>query len=369
MSDPVALLETLISHDSHNPGGDEPRLAELLERELRRRGADTVERVIVPRPDGDDRPGQGAYVWAAWGRPTLVVNAHLDTVPANAGWTGDPWTPRVAGGRVVGLGAADTKGAIAAILCALDQVRPDGVAVLFSGDEEMGGTCMRHAIDSGTARGVTQAIVCEPTSCRAGIRHRGVAALVVDLAGAGGHSSNADRMPAPLADLARVAVAFDDWGRARRGEGPPGFEGMCANVAKLDGGVAFNVVPDRASLSFSLRPPPGADQRRILDDLVGIASRTAPGSRTKVLLDNTPFATRDVASFGRWLGAIVDAPFDMGFWTEAAVLSNAGIDCVVFGPGDIARAHAPDEFVPIDDLARARDAFVSLFTESRRGAR
>jgi acetylornithine deacetylase len=59
---------------------------------------------------------------------------------------------------------------------------------------------------------------------------------------------------------------------------------------------------------------------------------------------------------------------DLGFWTEAALLAQAGIDAVVFGPGDIAQAHAPDEFVALADLRGARAAFAAAFARSRRGA-
>ena len=78
-------------------------------------------------------------------------------------------------------------------------------------------------------------------------------------------------------------------------------------------------------------------------------------------LDNPPFATRAPESFRGLLGDLVDAPIDLAFWTEAAALSSAGIDAVVFGPGDIARAHAADEWVPRADLERARDLFIRAF--------
>jgi acetylornithine deacetylase len=370
--EPVSLLVDLIGHDTHNPAGNEPALAARLRDELAARKPDDVRLVEVPRPAGDGRAGNGAYVLATWGTPRLVINSHLDTVPANAGWTGDPWKARVQNGHVIGLGAADTKGAIAAILCALDDCAPDGgprdLAILFSGDEELGGTVMRALMAdraSGPLAHVTQAIVCEPTSCRAGTRHRGVCAIVAGYAGAGGHSSNADRMPAPIADLARVAVVWDDWGRARREIGPPGFHGMCMNVAKLDGGVAFNVVPDRAELSMSFRPPPGQELEPLLDELECAAHALSPAVACKRVLANPSFETRDLDGFRPWLGSACDAPTDLAFWTEAAVLSHAGIDAVVFGPGSIAQAHAPDEYVPIADLAAARETFARMFRVSR----
>lgn len=359
MADLVGLLAELIRHDTHNPGGDEAALARRLADELAARGPDQVEVVDV------DRARRGAYVYARWGAPRLLLNAHIDTVPPNAGWTGDPYAPRREGDRVVGLGACDTKGAIAAILAALDAARPRDLAVLFSGDEEHGGSCVRAFLRSPAAAGLERAIVCEPTGCRAGTRHRGILAFTVRLEGEGGHSSRADHLPAPVAELARLAVAVHDWGVARRDAGPPGFAGMRLNVAKLDGGVAFNVVPDAATLSFSLRPPPGADADGVRAELDALCRRIVPGATVEVPLAHPTFATRELAAFEPLLGDVARAPIDLGFWTEAAVLAAAGIDAVVFGPGDIAQAHAPDEFVTVAQLERARDLFVDVFDGSR----
>src|SRR5689334_7906265 len=110
----VALLAELIGFDTRNPEGDERPMAVRLRDELARRGPDAVQLVDVPREGGPARPR--AYVYARWGTPRLLLNVHLDTVPANAGWTASPHVARIGGGRVVGLGASDTKGAIAAIL-------------------------------------------------------------------------------------------------------------------------------------------------------------------------------------------------------------------------------------------------------------
>jgi acetylornithine deacetylase len=344
----VPLLSRLIAFRADNPGGDEPALADFLAGELRAKAPDEVRVATVPR-----KSNTGAFVLARWGEPRLLINVHLDTVPVNAGWSGDPFTARVDGQRVIGLGAADTKGAIAAILCALERTRPRNTVIVFSGDEELSGTCIRAALPS--LSGVTHAIVCEPTMLRVGTRHRGILTLEAHLRGEGGHSSRADQLPRPIAELARLAVALDDWGRAHVGKGPRGFEGMCLNVAKLDGGIAFNVVPDAAHLTVSLRPPPGSDVKQIQRELEGLG-------KISWSLVSPPFHTRDLASFGRWLD--VSAPIDLMFWTEAAVLSEAGIDALVIGPGDIAQAHAPDEWVAIEQLERAQKIFEKVFDGS-----
>jgi acetylornithine deacetylase len=358
------LLSRLIAAPTHNPGGDELRLARMLEGELLARGADAVELVEVPR-----QGTTGAYVLARFGTPRLLVNAHLDTVPPNAGWSADPFTARrvstANGDRIVGLGAADTKGAIAAILGALDELRPRDVAILFSGDEERETTCMRDFLASGRAAAVARAIVCEPTGLRVGTRHRGIVTLELARKGQGGHSSRADSLPRPIADLARAAVALDEWARARVEEGPSGFRGTCMNIAQLDGGVAFNVVPEAARLVASFRPAPGADVPALRRELTAICAAAVPEATITWPLVCAPFATHDLGGFFPFLGARVEAPLDLGFWTEAALLSAAGIDAVVIGPGDIGVAHAPEESLSVADLEAARAMFVEVWRATR----
>src|SRR5262245_42410346 len=106
------LLAELIRYDTRNPGGNEAELANHLMARLQQLGADQLR---------SERVGEHAYLLAVFGRPRVLVNAHLDTVPPAAGWSRPPHDPWLDGGRLYGLGAADTKGAIAALLGALER--------------------------------------------------------------------------------------------------------------------------------------------------------------------------------------------------------------------------------------------------------
>jgi acetylornithine deacetylase len=160
----ISLLSDFVGYHTDNPAGDELALCQRLGQELHSRGAEQVEVVEVPRDHG-----RSGYVYARYGAPRLLLNVHIDTVPANTGWTRDPFRAERDGPRIHGLGTADIKGAAAAILTALDQVRPDGVGILFSGDEERGGRCVPAFVASGRARGLEAAIVCEPSARAAGV--------------------------------------------------------------------------------------------------------------------------------------------------------------------------------------------------------
>ncbi len=346
MSHVSDLLAELVAIPTHQGGGDELRICEHLAPLFAARGAQVVvERAL--RTDGSP----GAYLFASWGTPRRIINAHVDTVPANAGWTRDPWQPHVDGGKLYGLGAADTKGAIAATLVALETMRPRDVGVLCSGDEEAGSRVMHAFLASPHAKPIREAIVCEPTARTAGIAHRGVLAQLARFTGKGGHSSKADHMPKPIVELARVAVALDELGRARLHDGPPGMTGLCLNVSALRGGVAFNVVPERAELEWSLRPYPGFDRAAWDRDVARITGHV------ETTIDHAPFACDKLADLARPHVRAIGA---LDFWTEAALYEQHGIAAIVVGPGDIAQAHAADEWVALDDLEWAVELYRSV---------
>jgi acetylornithine deacetylase len=324
--------------------GNELALCEHLAPMLRARGADEVVVGTAPRSEG----GQGAWVFARWGTPKRVINAHVDTVPANAGWTTDPWTPRLDGGRLYGLGSADTKGGIAVSLEVLESVRPRDVGVLFSGDEEAGSGVMRAFLETPHVRGIREVLVCEPTARVAGVAHRGVLSQTATARGPGGHSSKADHLPKPLARLARLATALDDAAVRRVHDGPPGMTGTCLNIADFRGGVAFNVIPAKATLEWSIRPYPGFDRAGWDREVMALAATIDPDIEIVATIDHTPFRCEKLAAFAR---PFVNSVGPLDFWTEAALWEAAGVDAIVIGPGDIGQAHAADEYVELADLA------------------
>ncbi|MCX5748211.1 MAG: M20/M25/M40 family metallo-hydrolase [Proteobacteria bacterium] len=316
------------------------------------------DEIVVERAARSDG-SPGAYVFARWGTPTRVINAHVDTVPANAGWTTPPWTPRIADGRLYGLGSADTKGAIAATLVALESLghAPRDRGVLFSGDEEAGSHVCRAFLASPHRAGIREMIVCEPSSRRAGVAHRGVLGQTATLDGPGGHSSKADHLPKPIARLARLATRLDDLAIRRVGQGPTGMTGTCMNLSALRGGIAYNVIAAHAQLEWSLRPYPGFDRDDWEREIAALAREVDPAIVIATMTDLPPFGCAALADvvrpFVREIGTL-------DYWTEAALYEAAGIDAIVVGPGDIAQAHAADEWVALDDLAWAVELYRAL---------
>lgn len=306
----------------------------------------------VPRSRGKSDSG---YVMAQWGTPKTLLNVHIDTVPSGDGWISDPLDMKRENGRVIGLGTSDIKGAAACILGAMENTSPQDVAILFSGDEEHGSEVMPEVIKRGHYGQAKTAIVCEPTCCEVGQRHRGMLAMNALFTGKGGHSSLSDVTERPLLQAARLAVAWGDYNDAHLSFGDLPYQGLCLNIGDIENDGAYNVIPTRSKLWASMRPPPGDSVARRAEDMLRIASDVTPEAVMDVIVAFEPFAARDISAFS---GIFEDTPIvDLPYWTEAAMLSEAGLNVVVYGPGDVEQAHKPNEYVSEAHLVTAAAAY------------
>jgi len=295
------------------------------------------------------------YVMARWGNPKVLLNVHIDTVPSGEGWTSNPLQMKRDNGRVIGLGTSDIKGAAACILGTMETIKPRDVAILFSGDEEHGSEVMPAVIERGHYGGAKSAIVCEPTCCEVGRRHRGMLAMNALFTGKGGHSSLSDVTERPLLQAARLAAAWGDYGDVHRGFGNAPYKGLCLNIGDIENDGAYNVIPTRSKLWASMRPPPGDNVGNRRVDLLKIAQDVTPEAIMDTIVAFEPFASQKPEAFK---SVFENTPIvDLPYWTEAAMLSEAGLNVVVYGPGDVEQAHKPNEYVSEAHLITAAAAY------------
>jgi len=347
-----AWLAKLVSFDTRNGTGDEVLLARYLSEQLQGFNPDTLICEMVPRSRGKTK---SAFVFARWGTPRILLNVHIDTVPSGEGWKSDPLKLRDEGDKLIGLGSSDIKGAAAAILAALGTTTPNNVAILFSGDEEHGSEVMPAFIRSGLLEGISTAIVCEPTGCEVGRRHRGMLAFSTSFSGPGGHSSLSDHVAAPLLQASRLASAIGDYGDLHREFGEDPYKGLCINIGEIIGDGAYNVIPTKVDFKFSMRPPPGDSVSQRETDIRAIAAKAMEPIKLDTIVAFPSFETKDVKAFEPYFGPF--AAIDLPYWTEAAMLSNAGVNTVVYGPGDVEQAHRPNEYVTLTQLHKAQNTY------------
>lgn len=348
----LAHLRALVAFDTRNP----PRAITT---------GDIFDYVRQQLPGFDVRItdyGAGAVsLYATRGQPKLLFNVHLDTVPDSPQWSADPLALRVTDGRAVGLGACDIKGAAAALLAAA-AASDGGAAFLFTTDEEGADPrCVRAFLHefSGKAASFQAVIVAEPTGCRAVTAHRGILSFRGRFAGRAGHASRAQAPPDSAVHQAmRWGAAALDWAQARASQRFGALQGLRFNIGRIEGGIKANMIASRAEVVAGMRPLPSMDmdalfaQLRSLTDAAPVAwDETFRGpplpADTAHAGEREHAAAALAAALGIEQGAAVD------FWTEAALFSQAGYTTFVYGPGDIAQAHAAGEWVALDQLATA----------------
>ncbi len=348
----LSWLEKLVAFDTRNGSGDEMACVEFLRGAL---AAHKPDEIIVERVARSRGKTDSGYVMARWGNPSVLLNVHIDTVPNGEGWTSNPLEMKRKNGRVIGLGTSDIKGAGACILGAMETIKPKDVAILFSGDEEHGSEVMPAVIERRHYGGAKAAIVCEPTCCEVGRRHRGMLAMTALFTGKGGHSSLADVTERPLLQAARLAAAWGDYGDVHRAFGNEPYKGLCVNIGDIENDGSYNVIPTRSKLWASMRPPPGDNVAKRREDMLRIMREVTPEAVMDTIVNFEPFQSQDPLSFKP---VFEDTPIvDLPYWTEAAMLSEAGLNVVVYGPGDVEQAHKPNEYVSEAHLLTAATAY------------
>lgn len=300
--------------------------------------------------------GAGAVsLFAVRGRPKILFNVHLDTVPDSPHWSASPFELRVTGDRAIGLGACDIKGAAAALVAAANRSEGDA-AFLFTSDEEANDPrCIAAFLAHGHAYDAV--LVAEPTRTEAVLAHRGISSVLMQFSGRAGHASaqqeTADSALHQAIRWGSRALAHVD---SRAHERFGGLTGLRFNIGRIEGGIKANVIAPAAELRFGFRPLPSTDVDALLVTFRDFAEPAAarftetfrgPSLPSGAIADaeTRRLAARDMAdALGLPIGNAVD------FWTEASLFSQAGHTAIVYGPGDIAQAHTADEWVALDQL-------------------
>jgi len=292
----------------------------------------------------------------------LVLAGHSDTVPFDAElWASDPLRLREADDRWYGLGSCDMKGFFALVIEAvrplLNQPFKQPLLVLATCDEESSMSGARALVDAGRPLG-RAAVIGEPTGLRPVRLHKGIMMESIDIRGQSGHSSNPgyghSALEAMHAVMGELLTLRQQW----QGEySNPLFDVPVPtlNLGCIHGGDNPNRICGQCSLEYDLRPLPGMDPQELRD---AISRHLRPVAELhQVTIDLAPLfpavppfeqpAESELVRLAEQLtGHRAEA---VAFATEAPYLQQLGCETVVLGPGDIACAHQPDEYL---DLAR-----------------
>ena len=328
MIDPIRLARELI--DVPSPTGSEQAVGELLDRTLSRLGFATRRQEVAPE--------RFNLFAAAGGRPRVVINSHIDTVP--------PWFASSEDEELVyGRGACDTKGVIAAMVAAGERLLGRGVrdfAYLFVVGEETDSIGAKSANEAFAGLGSEYVVVGEPTESTFARASKGALTCTVRFDGVAAHSAYPERGDSAInrmvAAIAEINAA--DWGRHEV------LGKATVNVGVVRGGEKPNIIPASAEceMIFRLVTSPDDVQAR-LESLVAKHGGTITLAR-----GNAPQFM--IVPEGEQSAVV-------SFNTDVPWLSNLGKP-LLFGPGSILDAHGEKEKIAKRDLLAAVDTYESM---------
>jgi acetylornithine deacetylase/succinyl-diaminopimelate desuccinylase family protein len=372
------LLSELVAIPSVNPMGRavdgpeyfESKLTEYLVGFLQDRNIGFRRDPILP-----GRENILAEYRAPNSRRTLLFDVHQDTVPVD-GMTIDPFGAKIADGKLYGRGACDVKGGMAAMLMAFARLcheRPPGsasVILALTVDEEF-----THLGSSRLAEiklDVDLAIVAEPTCLDLVTTHKGAIRWKIRSNGVACHSSTPQLGDNAIYRMADVLMALREHAAELAGSRPDPMLGPPSlSVGRIEGGQSVNVVPDWCEIEVDRRVIPGEEPDeticRVADFLrtrLGSIDRLEflpawvkmPALQPNMRPEDLEIMSRVIARRTGNVPKTIGVPYG----TDAGPLGQAGIPCVVFGPGDITQAHTKDEWIDLDQVGLAAELYYDL---------
>jgi len=376
----VEFARELVATPSPNPPGDERQVADRARSEMERLGYPDI-RVVARDPA---RPNLVAEIAGVGDGPTLMFNGHLDTKPAGdlAEWSPGPYDPVIRDGVLHGLGSADMKGAVAAMVHAgaalLQAGAPPGrLRVVLTADEEAGSRYGAGFLAGRADLKADAALVGEPTGMETGwayvaVASRGISCFRIIARGTQMHSSLSDSVRSVNASV-KLAQVLSRMSSEFRPTYPvnarvPGRPTVNLGVT-LSGGVFYGIFPGHAEFGVDVRTIPGmtlaglqADVAAFLEELrkqdpeLDVTMEPLPELEWLPASSIDPAHPLVVAAQGAGRDVLGrDVPVaTMPAFTDGSYWKAAGSACIpAFGPGTLLVAHRPNESVAVGEIVDA----------------
>ena len=372
MADPViSLLSDLVAIDSVNPSlvagaAGEAQIADAVETHMRAIGLDVHRQDVAP-----GRPNViGVLEGSERGR-SLMFCGHIDTVGV-AGMQ-SPFTPMIREGRLYGRGAQDMKAGVAAMIDAARVAQADGfrrgrLVIAAVVDEEYASIGADALVREWKA---DAAVVTEPTDLQIGVGHKGFAWATIETRGRAAHGSRPAEGRDAILRMGRVLARLEQLDRELQSRKPHPLVGTGSlHTSIIEGGRELSSYPDLCRLQLERRTVPGESAHtfaREMSDLVNTLRDADPelDASVELMFSRPPYELPSSHDLPRALEAASAAAgarssnVGMSFWTDAAILGEAGIPSVLFGPGG-AGLHSREEYVVVNEVTICRDALAGL---------
>ena len=337
----ISLLQKLIAIPSLSR--DEGAVADFLENWLREEG-------LAPHRCGNN-------LWCCHGSgPAVLLDAHIDTVKPVAGWTRDPFTPSLEGGRLYGLGSNDDGASVVALIAAYKQLcakpQPYTLILSLSAEEETSG---RKGLEislpemEAACGPIAFGVFGEPTSLEMAVAEKGLMVLDCTVEGVAGHAARNNGVNAIYKALDAI-----EWFRSKQFEKVSPLLGpVKMTVTQIQAGTQHNVIPDLCSFVVDIR----SNGLYTNEELLALIQAEAP---CQAVARSTRLCGSSIAEDH----PLVKRAQALGIPTVGSpTLSNQALcrfPSVKMGPGDSVRSHTADEYVEVSDISKATELYVRL---------
>ncbi len=370
----VDLLAEMVRTCSVNPSGETAAMAELVRREA---GIYTPHVATVAVEE--DRPNVVARINPR-GRPILVLNSHMDTVPIGdrSQWSHDPLGAETDGTTLYGRGSADAKASLAAMLCAArvlveERIPLKGEMVVTAvSDEEVGGAKGTQALLTDGHVGADYAVIGEITSNHLAVAEKGVINFEVVTRGRTAHASTPWAGENAINKMLALLQEIDGALRDQCASGshpltpPPSY-----NIGVIEGGVKINVVPDTCRVYIDRRTLPGESIEAAIEAIANVVSECRSRD-PELVAELTVLRTGDafetpadchLVQRGQQKLRELGLPDKLVGYEQASdgrFFAALGIPTIIFGPGVPQQAHTPDEHIDTREVITAAKFYALL---------
>lgn len=316
--------------------------------------ADFLERWMLTEGFAVRRLGNNLWMESgpADGRPTILLNAHIDTVKPASGYTRDPFTPEIEDGCLYGLGSNDDGGSLVALLETYSRLiqKEQPYRLIFSAtaEEEVSGKGGLDLILPELGR-IDFGVMGEPTGMRMAVAERGLMVLDCTAYGKSGHAARNEGVNA-------IYKAIEDiqWFKSHSFDRVSDFLGAVKmSVTQINAGTQHNVVPDRCTFVVDVRPNGMYTNPELLELIKSSVSCEVKERSTRIGSSHLPM---DHPAVVRGLSLGLE-PFGSPTTSNQALCH---FPTLKIGPGDSARSHSADEYIRFDEIGDGIETYVAL---------
>jgi acetylornithine deacetylase ArgE len=368
----IDLAKQIISFDTSGPPTKELPLAKWInDFFIDLRIESMVQEVAQDRGNVVAKMGEGK-------RPGLVLSGHIDVVPAGdlSLWKTGPYDPDVRDGKLYGRGACDMKGPDACILQAAKELKNEKfkrqLVLVFTAGEDTGGWFVDKVLSDElvTTQNAAFGVIAEPSMMNIVRTHKGGGGAVVMIHGRAAHSSRPElginailKASDFLQEIKALQVKLNK-------KKHPLLGSTTIKPTLIKGGFKANIIPDLCEITLNMRCLPEHSKKEVINkwivDIFEKLSRSDQNFKADIK-DLRASEALDVAKSLKIVKLLKEIlgtdAIGVPYYTEAVSYTKAGIPTVICGPGDIDQAHAPNEFISINQLEKGVEVYKQLINK------